>query len=132
MIEKLRGIACVLWGHPPIVNYCMGYVTCARCDEQLGDTLGSVYPMAGLIIRTPHQNTDTGRWETGQTCPECIAFPRRWRDRFLTPGDNPRDIELCRKWGTKTQEELMQESMAAMHDDLERSIQAIPIMKEDR
>ncbi len=35
-------ILCSIFGHPRVVDYCFGYQTCARCDFQLGDSLGGV------------------------------------------------------------------------------------------
>ena len=41
--EQKKRIYCVKHGHSPIKDFCFGYVSCARCNEQVGDTLCSVY-----------------------------------------------------------------------------------------
>lgn len=39
-MSKIKKILCVIFGHPPVVTTCLGYVHCARCEDQVGDTLG--------------------------------------------------------------------------------------------
>jgi hypothetical protein len=50
MIEKIKEIYCVLFGHAGIVTVCFGYVYCARCSNQIGDTLGSYYNAKDDVI----------------------------------------------------------------------------------
>jgi len=38
--EQAKAVVCALIGHSKIVNTCMGYIHCARCEAQLGDSLG--------------------------------------------------------------------------------------------
>jgi hypothetical protein len=74
LMEKVRKVICVLFGHPPVVRYCFGEVTCHRCHEYLGDTLGGVYDLKGQVI-AEHE------------CDECCEAEKKltWKDKFLTP-----------------------------------------------
>ncbi len=46
-----NAVTCALLGHSHIVDMCFGYVTCARCGEQIGDTLGGAYqPTEDVIV----------------------------------------------------------------------------------
>lgn len=77
MKKKLRAVLCALFGHPPIARNCFGYITCARCDAQLGDTLGGCYSLTDMIVLG----------HTTDPCQKCDALweKTRFRDRFLTP-----------------------------------------------
>lgn len=40
--DQRNDIICALIGHSAIETYCFGYVNCARCGCQTGDTLGGI------------------------------------------------------------------------------------------
>lgn len=77
--QKFRDIICVVFGHSRLVTNCFGYKSCARCSQQLGDSLAGV----GLPVGK------NGYFQIGQTCQcaECKASfdSLRWIDRFLCP-----------------------------------------------
>ena len=73
-MEKLKAIWCVFFGHSKIVTTCFGYVSCTRCDTQLGDTLGAVFPMQTHVIvghdcDKCHKNYDNLKWHDKIFCP---------------------------------------------------------------
>lgn len=72
-MKKLKAIFCVFFGHSRIVDMCFGYVYCGRCRDQIGDTLGSIFPAIkeSVII--------------GHNCPECKKNWKKltWKDKFL-------------------------------------------------
>lgn len=71
---KLRALVCALLRHSNIESCCMGYISCARCGQQVGDTLAGCY-------RNPLQvGTDCA-------CEACEAnVPKlKFADVFLTP-----------------------------------------------
>lgn len=78
MFEKLRGVMCVLFGHSNVVDLCFGYVTCARCNAYLGDTLAGAYSLEEMVV-APHIEYDF----------DCVCrknFERlTWKDCFLLP-----------------------------------------------
>ena len=69
-----KTITCALAGHPGVVNNCWGYVTCARCGEQLGDTLGGSYRGNHDVV-------------VGHNCKICRRNFKKLSpvDRYLTP-----------------------------------------------
>jgi hypothetical protein len=42
--QQKKAIYCVKHGHSKIVSMSFGYVHCGRCEAQIGDTLGGVFP----------------------------------------------------------------------------------------
>lgn len=42
-------IYCVKNGHADYIYKCWGYVHCGRCGQQIGDTLGGVFPCDKII-----------------------------------------------------------------------------------
>jgi hypothetical protein len=42
-MKKLKRIFCAIFRHSNIETFCFGYHYCARCNEQLGDSLGGAY-----------------------------------------------------------------------------------------
>lgn len=48
--EEKAGVACVLVGHSNVVDLCFGYVTCARCGEQIGDMLSGTKALPNTVI----------------------------------------------------------------------------------
>jgi len=71
--QQRRNIACSLIGHSRIQTTCMGYFYCARCGDQLGDTLASIYPGAEKAVIVGHKC---------QTCEENYA-ECTWEDKFM-------------------------------------------------
>lgn len=49
-IETQKRLLCAEHGHPPVVEICMGQVTCARCDAILGDRLTGIYDTTDVAI----------------------------------------------------------------------------------
>ena len=41
--DVTKRVMCAHWGHSNIVTSFFGYIYCARCGEQIGDYLGSVW-----------------------------------------------------------------------------------------
>lgn len=71
--DEAKGkLVCSLIGHSNIVETCIGYVFCARCGDQIGDALGSVYNGSHVVI-------------VGHDCDICRANSKglTWRDTFL-------------------------------------------------
>jgi len=42
-------VFCALFGHARVYTTCFGYVSCARCRQQLGDTLAGSFSDAGGV-----------------------------------------------------------------------------------
>jgi hypothetical protein len=74
MWEKFKQIFCVVFRHSDILDGCFGYMSCARCGQQLGDTLGGAYnnPRCAIV---------------GHNCKHCRKNYAKmgWMDRFLCP-----------------------------------------------
>lgn len=74
--EKRNKVVCALIGHSKIQHYCFGYYTCARCGEQVGDSLGSLYPDAEKAVIVGHncpackENFEKLTWEDKAFCPD--------------------------------------------------------------
>jgi len=60
--EAKKRIVCALIGHSLIVTNCMGYVHCARCEEQLGDTLARIYDDSDNVIVDHECDTCRTNW----------------------------------------------------------------------
>jgi len=71
---KIRKVFCAIFGHSRIVHACIGYITCARCGELLGDTLAGVYDMSNHLV-SGHDNS------IYRTLYQRLG----WRDKILTP-----------------------------------------------
>jgi hypothetical protein len=71
---RKAAVACALLGHSRIVTTCFGYVSCARCGEQIGDTLGGCFDLTDCVI-------------VGHGCDTCRANYAKlaWQDTVLTP-----------------------------------------------
>ena len=72
--EERKNVTCALLGQSHITTGCWGYVYCARCGEQLGDSLGGCF-YDPLEVRVGHN------------CPTCRANYKKlgWKDKVLTP-----------------------------------------------
>lgn len=73
--DTAKAMVCALVGHSRIQTQCFGYYNCARCGQQVGDTLGSVYPGAEKAV------------VVGHNCEACRenAKALAWRDTLLAP-----------------------------------------------
>lgn len=49
-LEQKRSIYCVMHGHSKIISMCFGYVSCARCETQIGDTLGGCFDTSDAVV----------------------------------------------------------------------------------
>lgn len=70
--EQRNSIICSLVGHSKISTTCFGYRNCARCGEQLGDSLGSIdFGIKNAVI-------------VGHNCKVCKANFKKcdWRDKL--------------------------------------------------
>lgn len=72
--EQAKAVVCALVGHSRIVTMCMGYVHCARCEAQIGDTIGGASTTKENVI-------------VGHACDTCRANFARcdWTDTFMAP-----------------------------------------------
>ena len=72
--EQRNGIVCTLIGHSRIVTTCFGYVSCSRCKDQIGDTLGGCFELKECVI-------------VGHNCDGCRKNYEKltWRDKLYTP-----------------------------------------------
>lgn len=80
LLQRIKGLRddqrkqaiCGLVGHSRITTYFWGYHYCGRCDEQIGDSLGSTYSGAenNLIV--------------GHNCDTCRDIDKTltWRDKL--------------------------------------------------
>lgn len=68
-----RKLLCATFGHPPVVEHCLGYASCARCNETVGDALGGAYSFKGVAI-------------VGHQCNDCTSIIEAltFRQRVLT------------------------------------------------
>lgn len=73
--EQKKEITCSLIGHSKIQTSFFGYFNCARCGEQLGDTLGGCYSGAADAVIVGHK------------CPTCEANYKKlsWKDKVFCP-----------------------------------------------
>lgn len=49
-LEKRRKIFCVTHRHSNVITSCFGYIYCARCGQQIGDTLAGCYENASAVL----------------------------------------------------------------------------------
>lgn len=73
--DQRNQLVCTLVGHSRISTTCFGYRYCGRCNDQVGDSLGSV---------------DMGVKEAvivGHNCKECRKNYKQctWRDKLYCP-----------------------------------------------
>jgi hypothetical protein len=89
--EVARRVACAREGHPRIAKSCFGYVTCARCDAMIGDTLGGAFNLKGYVV-VGHRTRES------EPCAECIATAKALtrRERTWLPKDVRAEIKLLR------------------------------------
>ncbi len=70
---------CALVGHSRIITTCFGYVSCGRCEDQIGDTLASVFDTTKCVI-------------VGHDCPKCRENGKAltWKDTLGIPKEKQR------------------------------------------
>lgn len=80
--DQRNQIVCALIGHSRIVSMCFGYVSCARCATQIGDTLGGCFDLTESVI-------------VGHKCSVCTANFEKldWADKVFAPDPFPADDE---------------------------------------
>lgn len=83
-MKKVKGILCVLLGHSKIQSSFWGYYYCGRCGDQVGDSLGSVYPQASTVV------------VIGHNCKTCRDNYKKLtlKDKLLTPNPFKAEVEL--------------------------------------
>lgn len=84
LLDKLRivggdtsqrnSVTCALIGHSRIRTFCFGYNYCARCEAQMGDSLGGTFKVSDEYIE-------------GHTDKECLAnlLKMTWKDKLYVP-----------------------------------------------
>lgn len=77
--EQRNSIVCRLIGHSKIVTLCFGYVNCARCEDQIGDTLGGSTELKENVV-------------VGHDCPTCREnFSKLgWKDKLYAKNAFPK------------------------------------------
>jgi len=72
-MNKIKKILCAIFEHPHVVTNCMGYKYCARCEAQVGESLGGVWTGKGYVI-------------VGHNCKECKKAMKnlKWHEKLLT------------------------------------------------
>ena len=58
-VPERNRVTCALIGHSRIVTMCLGYVSCARCGDQIGDTIGGTTDLGENVVAG--HNCDTCR-----------------------------------------------------------------------
>lgn len=76
--ERIKSIVCSLIGHSNIIETCFGYINCARCGDQIGDSLGGYYSNPNAVIighncETCRTNYEKMDWEDKYLCPDPFA-----------------------------------------------------------
>ena len=72
--QTQKQVVCALIGHSHIQSVFWGYVYCARCGNQIGDKLASVFDTSASVI-------------VGHGCKQCRKNARAftWKDTLLAP-----------------------------------------------
>lgn len=73
--DQRNKVVCSLIGHSNIVSTCFGYVYCGRCNEQIGDSLGSYFDGSKVVIighncNTCRENYKALTWKDKLFCPD--------------------------------------------------------------
>jgi len=73
-LPLLRRLLCAAVGHPPVIEYCFGQHTCARCTAIVGDSLAGADRLTGKAI-------------IGHHCEDCdaVILGLTEEQRLLTP-----------------------------------------------
>lgn len=69
--EQRNEIICSFIGHSNILTGCFGYMSCARCNAQIGDTIGGSYSNDKAVI-------------VGHNCDVCQSNFKKltWQDKL--------------------------------------------------
>lgn len=80
---NLKLAVCAILGHSNIETYCFGYVSCARCKTQVGDTIAGTYKNDRAVF-------------VAHDCPTCRANFKRltWKDRIFVRDPRPTKKEI--------------------------------------
>ena len=78
--KTAKAVVCALVGHSSIVTTCFGYVYCARCGAQTGDSLGGASTTKDNVV-------------VGHNCETCRANFEKldWRSKFMC--DDPFEVQ---------------------------------------
>lgn len=98
--EQKRRIFCVKNGHSRLLDAFFGYHYCARCREQLGDSIGGAYSNKDAVYVSHMNSFAKGKPIKGCPCPE-NAKKLAKVDFTLTPQWNSWGIEQRPPWRTK-------------------------------
>ncbi len=103
--DQIRRIYCVKHGHSRLMDAFFCYHYCARCGDQLGDSLGGVYRNdAAVYVHHMHVFTHGTKEEFAQmrgcTCPE-NAKTLTEKDFALVPQWNGMGYEQRPPWRKK-------------------------------
>lgn len=81
--EQRNSVVCALIGHSRIQTYCFGYFNCARCDEQMGDSLTGIYSRANEVVIVGHD------------CEICRTnyAACTWKDKIFAPDPFPAAVD---------------------------------------
>ena len=74
ILDKIKAVFCALFRHSHIQESCFGYVSCARCGTQLGDTLAGSYSDPLVVGVACACDVCANNWSK-----------MTWVDRFLAP-----------------------------------------------
>lgn len=71
--DQRNSVACSLIGHSRIQSTYFGYYYCGRCGDQVGDSLGSIYPAASSVVIIGHK------------CEVCVSNYEKltWKDKLF-------------------------------------------------
>lgn len=74
-VNARYSVVCSLLGHSKIQEFCLGFYTCTRCGNQVGNSLGGYYPDAENVV------------VVGHNCPTCRANYEKldWQYKAFTP-----------------------------------------------
>lgn len=72
--DTKKSVVCSLIGHSNIQTWCFGYVSCARCGDQVGDSLMGLYRNGKQVI-------------VGHNCEVCQENYAKmtWKDKYMAP-----------------------------------------------
>jgi hypothetical protein len=93
-MEKLKKVFCALFRHSNIETVCFGYHSCARCGEQLGDSLAGAYQNKNVVgVRCDCDECRKNYAAMGfmdtflSKKPEWLAQPPGWSKRKAAQSD---------------------------------------------
>lgn len=72
--KQRNRVVCSLIGHSKIITNCFGYIYCARCEAQIGDSLGGIFDGSNHVI-------------VGHNCKKCKNNFKglTWEDKLYCP-----------------------------------------------